>query len=208
MIFSVVCAVVQIILWWLYKYNVVENFVNKLSDGKYGEGADDLLKDCIDVLPCILVIQYHNPLSLFFLLGCMIADKFIDDSMAVGGVMFLITYGLTSLSRIAKYEFNVIYWISAVLFILVAMIVIFSFLKGRLIEKIASACYGFTSLVLCIVAFLYTHNLGFVCLVIGDILLVVREIFKQNNSKTERFVMSVSNSFYYAGLCFVPLALV
>ena len=205
LLFSIICAVIQVILWWLYQYDAVKNLVNKIF-GNYGDHINRLLLSCIEVLPCILVIQYRSDLALFFLLGSLVADKFMDDSFPVGGTLFLATYGLTALTVIFGYPFNPLYWVCSVTTILICMIIVFNVLKTGIIEKIAEGVYGFTALVLLMTAFFHTHNFGFLFLVIGDVTLIVKDIFK--GTKAEKLIMTVSNSFYYCGLCFVPLTLI
>lgn len=194
MIFNLSCAIIQILLWWIYDYNILQN--------KFGKTVNNLSKDLIDVFPCILIIKYHNPIGLFFLLGCMISDKFIFDYLPIGVLMFLFTYGGVSLYTIQNYEFNYIYYLISLLIILINIIFIFKFWKTNKIEKIGAIIYELTSLNLLIVAFMYTHNLGFIFLVIGDLLLIIKEI---NKKKYNTLILAISNSFYFLGLSLVPL---
>lgn len=201
MIFSIICAIIQISLWWIYQF---ADF-NKIKIGNFIKKSMKLL---IDSLPFILLIYYHTPLAIFFLIGCFISDRFLGGVSVVGAILFIITYGITSIFVIMNYDFKIIYWVLSILFIFMVMVVIFSLLKCKIIKKIAEGFYGFTALVLCLVAFCHTHNIGFLGLVIGDIIYVVSDIFKQNDSKYYNVVKSISNSFYFIGLCFVPLSLI
>ena len=207
-IFSSVCAVIQLILWWSYEYDLLKNLIIRISKGKHGNSVNKVLKFLVDALPFILLVRYHSPLAIFFLMGCFLSDRLLGMNMIVGEISFLITYTVTSILVTIGYGFNLIYWISAEAFILTAMIVIFIFLKESVGEKIVKAIYGLVSLGSCMVAFLHTLDFGFVCLVIGDILLVIREILKKNGSSSAKFVSCISNSFYFVGVCFVPLVLV
>ena len=196
MIFSLSNAVILILLWWLYDYGILYN--------KFGNTISVLSKDLIDIYSCILVIKYNNPISLFFLLGCLVSDKFIFDYLPIGVLMFLITYGGTTIYVIQNYEFNYIYYLISSIIILIVIISIFKFWKTNKIEKIGAIVYGLTSLNLLIVACLYTHNFGFISLVIGDVLLIIKEI-NHNNEKLNKLILAISNSFYFLGLSLIPL---
>ena len=70
------------------------------------------------------------------------------------------------------------------------------------ITKIFCMIYAYTALAFCIIAFQSTINFGFLCLVIGDILLIIKELMKD-----KRLVYTISNSFFFIGMCLVALVL-
>lgn len=207
LVFSLICAVIQIILWWLYEYDVLKNFFTKIVSENFGKQINKITKCLIDILPCILIIKFNSHLALFFLLGCLISDKFISISTPLGAIMFMLVYSFVSVITIKNYvPINYKYMILAYFNILVMCFIILPIWKESILLKFASVVYGFTALALCIWAFFCTKNIGFLSLMIGDILLTVREILK--DSKYEKLIHSISNSFYFIGVCFVPLSLI
>jgi len=228
---SLICATIQISFWWLWRYSIVKSWVyNKTGSVDKAELVDDLIKDIIEVIPIFLVAQYNSYLALFFLLGSVVCDKFIYTSEVLGSVMFLILYSLTSIGCIGlisptfdlnvfrNFGINVAYNIPSLCIslttIVCLMIPIMILWKANVAKKIAACVYGLTALSLCMYAFTQTGNFGFVCLVIGDTLLIVKEIvcdkITENVDKTKAnyLITSISNTFYFSGLCFIPLSLV
>lgn len=206
MIFSLICAIIQIILWWLYKYDVIK-FIKIISE-KIRNFINKVLKFLIDIIPFILMISYHTKIAVIFLIGCYISDKMLSVKFSIGMILFLITYGMASIYVVKCYPINYEYIALSFLLMIVMCFILLPIWNENLLFKIGCVFYGFTALVLCFYTFLHSKNLGFLFLVIGDLSLILTKIINQKNFNYGKLSHAISNSFYYAGLSFVSLSLI
>lgn len=196
MVFSLLCTIIQITLWWVYFFINKDNKINRI------------LKYLIDILPCILLVRYHSIFAIVFLIGCLIADRVIWKNLPIGMLMFAIVYTFASIITTISCHINILKLIGSIIFMVVIIIPILYNWQTNRLSKIVCGIYGLTVLSLCTYAYLITNNIGFLGLVIGDSLLIVNEMLKQDNlNRASNIIFSISNSFYYLGLCFVPIAL-
>lgn len=186
MIYSSVCLVIQLLLWWGYKYDIIKKV--------------ELLKKVLYLLPLVLIVKYHNFISLVFLIGCFTADITMSKNPYIGGLIFGITY-LTILLKIGEIGLNILILLIAVLQVLSIALIYLS--RNKPDKKIF---IGGMFYLLLLVGMLYygivLKNIGFIFLVVGDELLAI-----QQTTKNKKLVFTISNSFYYAGLCYVPILL-
>lgn len=206
-VFSSICAIIQIAVWWIYNCKTVKSLVDKKYGEKSGNLAHNILKTLVVFLPAVLCIKYFAPYSVFFILGSIIADAFILECVPVGALMYLIVYSISSLFVIVSVPQVAVYWAVATVIILTLLIILFTNWHAAIIEKIGATTYGFIALLLCTVAFCYSRNFGFLCLVVADALLIAVEIVRDRAEEKVDLVMNISNTFYYLGVSFVPIAL-
>lgn len=164
--------------------------------------AADLLKDFVDVSPAVILLPFCGFKSALFLMSCLIANEFIYDNIFIGAGVFAAGYVSASLFSVwGVLNLDKIY-ISGVTAI-AAIVPLLAVYKGELKLKIGAGIYGGLTIPVILYAFYVTLNPGFLALAIGDALLLVGEMLKENKA-----VRIVSDCFYFLGTCFVPLSLV
>jgi len=161
----------------------------------------DILKDLVDISPAILLLIFNKPMAAWFLMFCLIANEFIYDNWIIGGLSFAVGYVLATLFA-THFIFNWINFLICIGTIIAVAIPIFILYKGKIIVKLGAIGYGLISIAPCLYAFSLTYNPGFLGLAIGDILLGIYGV------TDNKWVRIVSDLFYFAGTCFVPLALI
>jgi hypothetical protein len=185
MIYSISCAIISVLLWWLYMYN-------KLP-------AEKFFRVILRLLPIFLLINFHTPLACYFLIGCFIADVTMSKKQELGSLMYLFVYSITAF-KFCSFSFeNCIFAYGIMTAIIVSILACWN---TNAITKIFCLIYAYTALAFCVIAFQSTFNFGFLCLVIGDVLLTVKELMKD-----KRLVYTISNSFFFIGMCLVALVL-
>lgn len=167
--------------------------------GNFNSIINKCLKFFVDLSPLIILIFNKSIPSCLFLIFCLIANFVIFKNQIFGGILFIIAYSFASIYSVWGTEFNFISLIISFIIIIVIELVILKFYKDN---KIGVIIYGLTSSLLCVYAFIITKNVGFLCLMLGDTLLIVNEIHK---NKT---IFLISDLFYFLGTCLVPLSLI
>ena len=174
-----------------------------LEELKFKGGVvGDLLKDFVDASPAVILLPFCNQQAALFLMVCLIANEFIYDNLFVGAGLFAVGYASASLLSVwGAFDLDKIY--VGIVTTVSVIVPLLSVYKGDLKLKIGAGVYGGLTLSLLFYAFYVTWNPGFLALAIGDALLLVGEIFKENKA-----VRIVSDLFYFFGTCFVPLSLI
>ena len=199
MLFSGICLCIQLILWWTLKYNLLSKIIKKENILKL---ANSFVETTTDILPVILLVVYHNPICMVFLLMNLVADKYMESCVSFGSLLFFINYINISAIIRNEYGYSYNYHILAFLIILLIATITNTFWKVDTITKIAGTFYSLALMAL-LESFFLTKNFGFVLLIIGDVLLIWKDIVKNKSN----LIYTISNSFYYAGMCFAPVFL-
>ena len=97
MIFSLIIFVLVATAYVLWEYNVPKNAT-----------VMDILKDFVDISPCVILLIFNKHWAAVFLCLCLMANMFIYDSWILGGLLFALAYSYASV--IASYfcPFNII----------------------------------------------------------------------------------------------------
>ena len=161
----------------------------------------DIMKDFVDVSPCVLMLCFNKPYCIIFLAFCLMANEFIYDNQILGGLLFITAYASASVLSSMYFDFKLVNLIICLIVMLFTEVPILLIYKGSVSEKITIGIYGILSLCPCLYAFSVTFNVGFMLLALGDIWL---GIYGAMNNKC---IKIVANLFYFAGTCFVPLIL-
>ena len=162
---------------------------------------NDILKDFVDVSPAFLAFYFSNDRSIAFLMVCLIANEFIYDNLYLGAGFFTIGYIAASILSVS-FPIN---YMKVAISLVSSVSIIFPLLclyKGNWKFSIGAGIYGSITLPFLFYAFYTTWNPGFLALIIGDVLLLVGEMFPNN-----KVIRLVSDLFYFFGTCFVPLSL-
>ena len=199
MLFSGICLCIQLILWWTLRYNLLSKIVKKENILKL---VNSVIETTTDILPVVLLVVYHNPICMIFLLMNLVADKYMESCVPIGSFLFFINYINIYYKIRNEYGYSYNYHILAFCIILLIVIVTNIFWKADTITKIAGTFYS-SALIVLLESFFLTKNFGFILLIIGDVLLIWKDIIKNKSN----LVYTISNSFYYAGMCFVPVFL-
>jgi len=199
MLFSGIYLCIQLILWWTLRYNLLNKIIKKENILKL---ANSVIETTTDILPVVLLVVYHNPICMVFLLMNLVADKYMESCVPIGSLLFFINY--MNISSIIRDEYGYSYNYHILAFSIMLLIVIITNIawKADTITKIAGTFYS-SALFALLESFFLTKNFGFVLLIIGDIFLVWKDIIKNKSN----LVYTISNSFYYAGMCFAPVFL-
>ena len=199
MLFSGICLCIQLILWWTLRYNLLSKIVKKENILKL---ANSIIETTTDILPVVLLVVYHNPICMVFLLMNLVADKYMESCVPIGSLLFFINYmNISSIIR-DEYGYSYNYHVLALSIMLLIVIITNIAWKADTITKIAGTFYS-SVLIALLESFFLTKNFGFVLLIIGDILLIWKDIIKNKSN----LIYTISNSFYYAGMCFAPVFL-
>jgi len=167
--------------------------------GDFNKVVNKCLKLFVDLSPLIILIFNRSFASCIFLMLCLIANFVIFKKQTIGGVIFIFAYSFASIYSVWNYKFNISAFFIAFGVILIVELLLLKFYKEN---KIGIIIYGFTSSLLCIYAFMETLNFGFLCLMLGDMFLIVNEIRKN------KVVFLISDLLYFVGVCLVPLSLI
>lgn len=167
--------------------------------GNFNKTINRILKFFVDLSPLIILLFNRSIPCCIFLMLCLIANFVIFKNQTVGGIIFILAYSFASIYSVWGKEFNLIALFVALGIIILIELVVLNLYKGN---KIGVMIYGLTSSLLCIYAFIITKNFGFLCLMLGDTLLIADEIHK---NKT---VFLISDLLYFFGTCLVPLSLI
>lgn len=175
------------------------NYFKIYSKGKTNKLANDLL----DLMPIFLLILFPiNKLLFLFVVGVCFANSVIRSNDVAGGVLYAITYIATFMFI---YSYSSIAWLSTIIPLLIVCGIGFFAIKKKLTDtKIILAGMAYGIVVFCALTYLYTLtlNLGFLALILGDILLAIQFVYKKN------FIYLISNSLFYIGVFLIPFSLV
>jgi len=160
----------------------------------------DIFKDLVDASPAIIMLFFPKFECIVFLTCCLIANQLIYDNLIVGAILFIIGYVSCSIFSIS-FSLVIPKFLIALVSSVSIVIMLVCIYKEDIKLRIAAVIYGLLTLPFLFYAFHITWNPGFLALVIGDVLLLVGEIFP---NKTIRII---SDLFYFFGTCFVPLSL-
>ena len=190
MIWSLALFIPICIFYLLWEFNAVKNAT-----------VMDLMKDFVDISPAIILLVFNRPWAAIFLMACLMANEFIYDNWVIGGLLFTAGYAAASILASSVVPFNIWFAIGSALIMAVISTPMAIFYNGKAGHKVGACIYAVISLAPCLYAFCLTANPGFICLVLGDVLL---GFYGLSNNK---YVKIVANLFYFAGTCLVPLAL-
>lgn len=200
MLFSGICLCIQLILWWTLRYNLLGKIIKKENILKL---SNSVIETTTDILPVILLIVYHNPICMVFLLMNLVADKYMESCVPLGSLLFFINYmNVYSIIR-NEYGYSYNYHVLALGIIFLIVLITNIFWKVNIITKFGGTFYGLIALGSLLECFFLTKNFGFILLIIGDVLLIWKDIIKNKTN----LIYTISNSFYYAGMCFAPVFL-
>lgn len=135
----------------------------------------------------------------------MVANKLMDESNILGALGFCLTYVYASVFVSINYEFNIIKLIVSLITISTICCILIPYWKESIVLKISACFYALITLNTCLYTFLICWNVGFLLLVIADILLLISRLNFKNN--VEKLIIVISNCFYYFGISFIPLIL-
>ena len=190
MIWSFILLIPICAFYLLWEFNVVKNAT-----------VMDLMKDFVDISPAVILLVFNRPWCAAFLMLCLMANEFIYDNWAIGGVLFAAAYGSASVLASSMVPFNGWYILLAAVAMAVVAVPIAILYKGKAILKIGACSYSALALAPCVYALCATRNPGFLLLVLGDIGLGVYGI------TDNKYVKAGANLLYFAGTCLVPLSL-
>lgn len=167
-----------------------------------------LVDDILDFLPILILVIpgkiYANSLICsVFIIGICYANSIIRHNSIIGAILYLITY-LTSSLMYLNPPSDTAMIITIAFDLIILSIGIIAVLK-KLTNK--AIIWGGVSYAIIVFSFLLldffqSFNLGFIALILGDILLALNFVFKKN------WLYFISNSLFYIGVCISPLALV
>lgn len=164
----------------------------------FPDWAKKCLKMFVDASPLFVWLFYRSAPSFVFLLLCFVANMVIFSNEIIGACAFVLAYGFASVFTAIGHDFELVKLLGSAGVVLALEAAVLLFYKEN---RIGVAFYGFTACLSCIYAFLVSLNVGFLFLVIADMLLIVNEIH------SDKRVFITSDFFYFLGLCMVPLSL-
>ena len=167
--------------------------------GNFNKIINRILKFFVDLSPLMILLFNRSISCCIFLILCLIANFVIFKNQIFGGIIFIIAYSFASIYSVWENKFNIIALLISLITIIIIEFILLKFYKDN---KIGIIIYGLSSSLLCVYAFIITKNVGFLCLMLGDTLLIVNEIHK---NKT---IFLISDLFYFLGTCLVPLSLI
>lgn len=184
-LFIPICA--AYVLW---EYNIPKNAT-----------VMDILKDFVDISPAVILLVFNRPWCAVFLMLCLVANEFIYDHWILGGLLFAAAYGSASVLATWFQSFDILLAIFALVMALGASIPIACAYNEKKSFKIGLVIYSVLAIAPLTYAFAKTANLGFICLIFGDIGLGI------NGNYEKKWLKVAANILYFAGTCLVPLAL-
>lgn len=175
----------------------------KWGKEKYSTG----IAMCIlDILPAFSLILMNTRSGLldWFIVAILFAIISIRVHFIVGAIAYLLIYLAIGIFAMV-YNFSVVPLIVSIL--VLAVLIIYTFTRKNVDKwsKIGGSLYGIFALIPLLYCFFITWNVGFLSLVIGDVLLGVTQIVPE---KKVKLVNYISNIFFYVGVWLVPLSLV
>ena len=190
MIFSLIVFAAISAAYVLWEYNVPKNAT-----------IMDMLKDFVDISPCVILLIFNRPWAAVFLCLCLMANEFIYDSWILGGMLFAAAYGSASILASWFHPFSLAFAIFSAAVIVVLSIPIAIGYKGTAGFRVGICVYSVLSVAPLVYAFSITLNPGFISLAIGDIGLGVYSVCEK------KWVKVAANILYFFGTCFVPMSL-
>lgn len=190
MIFSLIVFAAISAAYVLWEYNVPKNAT-----------IMDILKDFVDISPCVILLIFNRPWAAIFLCLCLMANEFIYDSWVLGGLLFSAAYGSASIFASWFHPFSLAFAIFSVGIIVVLAVPIAIRYKGTAAFRAGICVYSILSVAPLIYAFLITLNPGFISLALGDIGLGVYGVCEK------KWVKVAANILYFLGTCLVPMSL-
>lgn len=190
MIFSLIVFILVATAYVLWEYNVPKNAT-----------IMDILKDFVDVSPCVILLIFNRPWAAIFLSLCLMANMFIYDSWIMGGLLFATAYGSASVLASLFSPFDILMAIFSVGMIAALTVPIAIAYKGTAGFRAALCVYSVLAISPLIYAFSKTINPGFLCLALGDIGLGLYGICEK------KWVKVAANILYFLGTCLVPMSL-
>ncbi len=193
--FAYLCFMaVMIVMWWVATYTK-----NKKCNG--------ILMCFLDILPAFLPLfmPMNSVLGIFIIL-ILYAIISIRVSVGIGGATYLVAYLGLFITMLCLG--NSMSWLGLFVgLILVTALVLYMFFKTKVDKwtKIGATIYGYLAIVPLICMGFMTKNIGFFCLVIGDITLALIQVLK--NPSTKKDVHFISNSFFYLGIMLSALSI-
>ena len=161
----------------------------------------DILKDFVDVSPCLILFAFNRPWAALFLCLCLMANEFIYDSWVLGGLLFAAAYASASVLASWFHAFDILCAAMSVGFVAAISVPIAFAYKGTAGFKAGLCVYSVFAVTPLLYAFTKTLNPGFLCLALGDIGLGIY------GACEKKWVKVAANILYFAGTCFVPLSL-
>lgn len=161
----------------------------------------DILKDFVDVSPCVLVLFFCRPWAAWFLCLCLMANVVIYDNRIFGGVLFIAAYASASIFASWFHSFDAALAFTGFFCAACVSLPISFYYKGDARFKAVIPVYSLLAVAPLLYAFGKTLNFGFLCLVLGDIGLGIY------GGCEKKWVKVAANILYFAGTCFVPLSL-
>lgn len=190
MIFSLIVFVLVATAYVFWEYNIPKNAT-----------IMDIMKDFVDISPCVILLIFNRPWSAVFLCLCLMANMFIYDSWILGGLLFAAAYGSASVLATWFRPFDIVLAISSVGIIILLTVPIAIAYKGTVGFRSALFVYSILAVSPLTYAFSKTLNPGFLCLAIGDIGLGVY------GACEKKWVKVAANILYFLGTCLVPMSL-
>lgn len=193
---------IPIIGMWTYS---VWNKCEKNTKGWY---VDKLFMVCLDILP-VFLLPFFNvrswQLELFIIL-ITLSISVIRVNDILGAISYAIIYLTIGLDAMITNWCLIVFLISCLIIFGFAIYVLTIKNLSKLYKSLA-IIYGFLVLVPILYYFVISLNIGFLCIVVGDILLGVSFI-QQINNKNNKKIAYISNSFFYVGVWLSALSLV
>ena len=166
--------------------------------------------DVADVFPIVLIPFFaYKPYAEIFLISCTLANVLLRPSVMLGGALYLLTYGFAGISIIVEYWslFSISKFCIALILILIPLTAALFKMKNDIPKMIGASLYAIIALVPCLYSALFLkslpESLGFLCLVLGDLTLILTIL----NIVTKSWFLCISNCIFYTGLVLTPLAL-
>lgn len=175
----------------------------KWGKEKYSTG----IAMCIlDILPAFSLILMNTRSGLldWFIVAILFAIISIRVHIVVGAIAYLLIYLAIGIF-VMVYNFSIVPLIVSILVLAILIICTFTRKNVDKWSKIGGSLYGIFALIPLLYCFFTTWNVGFLSLVIGDVLLGATQIVPE---KKVKLVNYISNIFFYVGVWLVPLSLV
>lgn len=171
------------------------------------EVVGDFCQCIADTLPAILLFFFLeiNPLFKIFVAMILFANLSINRvNVVVGAIFYGLCYLLIAIFKFK--DFNLIAFLIPLAIVIILIAFAFSIKKVPLLSKIGGGIYGLFAILPLGYLFARTFNIGFICLIVGDILLGVQYLY-QLDKKPFKKINWISNLFFYSGVWLSALSL-